>query len=602
MRKDAFKSLGDHMKETPGGLLVTEQSYEALVKAEAQKEVRKILTSEEEKRGSLFSRNLAHNMGQYGAREKPQGTPNFRTLYAAAKHSFVDAILIRTRIDQMKRIWQRTFTDDKIGFRVVHERHEDDSYKVTKGDDTRCREMEDLLIDPSPERFTQYYPHRVRPHTRMKDLASVLAKAELVIDRKVIRRIRRADGQGYAAFHWLPGETILNADEAMRDWAAKNEVNKRVTSYTAMKMSEHSGIDITESAYVQVIDGMLVESFKADEISIHISNPSDEINQFGYGTSRLELSLEVTAVLMHAWNFNKEMFNTNYPESILSISGDFDKEGLQAFKQQMLGETHGSGNYWRLPIIPSSGKDDFKIEAHKLRDTPKDMLFDQFIRLLLMFKSAAYGSHPSQLNLAIDSGGGSGSLFGSSQAEEIELSKEQGLIPMLDDMCEWLTDAVVKPRYSDLKVIIVGMEKEDKKAAVDIRSTRGSKWLTKNECRLEEGRSPIGFWVEPEQIKNLSEADKKLYDTNPWNYPSDVPIANYINTFQMADQGEEDPGGQDDDGQDDDGQDDDGQDDAPPNDEEADNYYQGKPPGADIAKARTERTERFLEITFGDEK
>ena len=46
---------------------------------------------------------------------------------------------------------------------------------------------------------------------------------------------------------------------------------------------------------------------------------------------------------------------------------------------------------------------------------------------------------------------------------------------------------------------------------------------------MEEGREPIG---------DIND------DSNPWNYPADVPIANYINTFSMLqqqqDQGQDD--------------------------------------------------------------
>jgi len=561
---DLHKALSDNMVQTPGGLMVSPGAVESLIKSEAKKEARQIAQEEEKKRGALFSNYLVHNMALYGAREKPMGTPGFRTLYAAAKHSFIDAILIRARIDQQKRIWQRTFSPEKMGFRVVHERHDDPSFKGGKDIEGRCREMEALIADPTPddEKFYQFYPHRTRPHTRAKDLVGVLTKAELIIDRKVIRRIRRMDGKGYAAFHWLPGESIKNVDEMMREWARKNEDGGKITKWTAERMSYATGFDLTRSTYVQIVDGMLVDAYYPEEISVHISNPSDELNRFGYGESRLEISLDVTQTLMMAWNFNKEMFKTNYPESILSVAGDFDKEGLQAFKQQLLGDTHGVGNYWRMPVIPAGDTSNFKIEAHKLRDTPKDMLFDQFVRMLVMFKCAAYGAHPTTLNLQTDSGGGS-SLFGHNPTDEIAFSKEHGLIPSITDMCEWLTDAVIKPRYDDLKLIVVGLENEDKKEAIDIRSTRASKWITKNEARMEENLPPIGFWVEPEKVSGLSDEDLAQYMQNPWNYPSDVPIANYINTFSMMQQGQ-------DDGQ---GGDQGYGDYADESDAEADNYY-----------------------------
>jgi hypothetical protein len=411
----------------------------------------------------------------------------------------------------------------------------------------------------------------------------------------VIRRIRRMDGKGYAAFHWLPGESIKNVDEMMREWARKNEDGGKITKWTAERMSYATGFDLTRSTYVQIVDGMLVDAYYPEEISVHISNPSDELNRFGYGESRLEISLDVTQTLMMAWNFNKEMFKTNYPESILSVAGDFDKEGLQAFKQQLLGDTHGVGNYWRMPVIPAGDTSNFKIEAHKLRDTPKDMLFDQFVRMLVMFKCAAYGAHPTTLNLQTDSGGGS-SLFGHNPTDEIAFSKEHGLIPSITDMCEWLTDAVIKPRYDDLKLIVVGLENEDKKEAIDIRSTRASKWITKNEARMEENLPPIGFWVEPEKVSGLSDEDLAQYMQNPWNYPSDVPIADYINTFSMMQQ--QDQG---------DGQDEDGYGDyASGDDAEADSYYsqQDQPMQKALPAPRRPNGDgrvKFLEITIKDD-
>jgi hypothetical protein len=88
-------------------------------------------------------------------------------------------------------------------------------------------------------------------------------------------------------------------------------------------------------------------------------------------------------------------------------------------------------------------------------------------------------------------------------------------------MCEFLTDAIVKPRYDDLKVVIVGLDPEDEKQSVEIRGQRASKWMTRNEARMEEGKEPIGDIKDPE---------------NPWNFPADVPIPNYLNTFNMMGQ------------------------------------------------------------------
>lgn len=556
----SLQGMFDNTTQLPSGLIVPTHSAHELIKSEATK-IRK-----EENKASFFSQfALAQNMVAYGAREKPQGTPQMAILYEASEKSTLDRILIRARTDQQKRIWQKANEgkSKEIGFKVVHEREDDKDYKVTKQDRERCREMEKLLGDPTPSEYIYLYPHQVRPHTRLKDMVGILTRAELIIDRKVLLRYKRRDGQGYAAFHWLPGETIKNVDESVKAWAVKNEANGKISRDTVNKMSYATGFDLARASYVQMIDGMITAAFTDDEISVHISNPSDRLNRWGYGTSRLEESLDITTSLLMAFTYNREMFKTNYPEQVLTVSGDYDKEGLAAFKQQILGEAGGVGNNWRLPVIPAGDMEDFKIESVKLRESPKDMLFDTMIRMMIMLKCAAYGAHPSTLNMEMDSGSGGSSLGNSNSEGEIEFSKEHGLIPSITDMAEWLTDSIIKPRYDDLKLVIVGMKPEDEKQATDIRTSRVSKWLTKNEARQEEGLEAIG------DIKD---------DKNPWNYPSDVPIPNYLNTFNPPGQGQEGDQG--------DGQDD--QDDDQPDD--SDQYYK--------SLRKSKPATKFLKITL----
>ena len=150
------------------------------------------------------------------------------------------------------------------------------------------------------------------------------------------------------------------------------------------------------------------------------------------------------------------------------------------------------------------------------------MLFDQMIEMAMNLKAAAYGAHPSTLNMAVYAGtSGQNTLGNTNNAGEIEFSKEHGLIPSLTDMCDWLTDAVIKPRYDDLKLVLVGLKPEDEKEAVDLRTQRASKWMTRNEARMEEGREPIG---DPKDEGNM------------WNMPADAPIMSQQTQVSMMEQ------------------------------------------------------------------
>jgi len=269
----SLQGLFEDSLQTPAGLIVPKHSADTLIKSEAKK------MRMEDNKAAFFSKfALAANSMAFGAREKPIGTPQFALLYEAARKSFIDAILIRARIDQQKRVWQRA-NDGKskeVGFKVIHERSDDPDYKVTDNDRARCREMEDFLNNPTPVDYLYLYPHNVRPHTGLKDLMGILTRAELIIDRKAILRYKRRDGQGYAAFHWLPGESIKNVDESVRAWAQKNETGGKVVRDTIARMSYATGFDIARASYVQMIDGMVTAAFTGDEISVHISNPSDQ--------------------------------------------------------------------------------------------------------------------------------------------------------------------------------------------------------------------------------------------------------------------------------------------------------------------------------------
>lgn len=515
-----------------GGIAVPKDAIQDLIKSEIAKLKKDELGAHMAKFFSDYS--MIVSMSGTLGRDKPRNTVNFPLLRATAQRSFIDKLLIRARKDQFKRIWQPA-VDGKtktVGFKVVHDRHDDPNFKGSKDIDKRCREMQEFLMNPTPANFIDIYPQRILPHHGLKDLVARLVEAELVIDRKVLRRYPRADGKGYAAFHWLSGDTIKPVSEAIKNWLRKKEAKDKKASgmsfyYQTVEMSYATGLDIVNAAYVQEVDGLPCAAFTEDEITLHISNPSDELNKHGYGESRLEMGLELTTVFLYQWAYNRELFNTNYPDRILKISGDFDKAGLEAFKNQLRGES-GVGKNHRLPVI-STGEpskesvESLKVESIQLRDTPKDMLFSELFRFLLLLKCSSYSIHPTVLNFNSDNGGASSTLGNGGAAKELEIeeSKDQGLESMLTDWCEWFTRDLIKPRYDDLKLIIVGLNEEDEKQVVDLRKTRTGTWLTRNEARQEEGLEPIGEIDDP---------------NNPWNYPADAPVANYMNTISMIQQ------------------------------------------------------------------
>ena len=611
LRLGSFSDMFGDLLETPAGLLVTAKSAEPLIKSEAKR----LAAAQQSQTPFLFSRNaMFMNMLYHGARAKTIGTPSFETLYVAAKKSFVDAILIRARVNQFKMVWQKSVAGKQVGFKVVHDQHDDPKFKPTDDVLRRCKEMEELISNPTPQKYKAFYPYETVLHeSGIKDLISRLVRSELIIDRKCIFRGKRRDNKGYAFFHWVPGASIFPVHEGLRRWEEEHSIDgeKRrrrgfVTPQLVDAASAATGFDLANMDYVQIDrTGTICAAFTAEEICIHISNPSDEMDCQGFGESPLELSLDVTQTVLKAWQYNNSLFDTNYPENILMVSGNYDKAGLEAFKLQLTADTGRGGNQ-RMPIIagePGADIKDLDMKSFKMRDAPKDMLFDQLFRMMVAVKAAAYGAHPSIINFQVDSGSGGGSMFGHNPVDEIEFSKEHGFLPSLMDMVSWLTRIIIKPQYDDLKLIIEGLDDENEKEKQEIFLNKIKTYETRNEARMADGLEPGGFWLSKEDLDKLKPEDEDYirYWDNAMNYPADAPVATYITTLSskkqqeaMAQQQMQQPGDQQE-------QDSGAEGMQPPDDGSpwASDSYQQQDPGAAMAKSRDEKRDvKYLRISI----
>lgn len=538
LQQDLFNN--DTRLKTPGGLYVPPDSYESLVKSAA----RDIAKKERGSQASLFSAMaVVHNLSMYGARQKPLGTPSHDILYECAQKSFIDAMIIKARCDQAKQIFQPVSegADANVGYKVVHDRNDDPNFEITDSIKRRCREMEALIAHPTPYDLREYFPHQVPIHDTLEDLIVRLVQAELIIDRQVLQLYPRRDGRGVAAFHWLPGSSIYMMDVELERWMKKNGESNPVRAKE--RMSELYDVDLTHADYVQIIDERLMDAFTVNLqtavdhtvglIAVHITNPSDALNRFGYGTSALEMSLDVTAAWLLSWRYNKDLFKTNYPEAVMSLRGDYSKESLEAFKRQLYGEAGGAGVNWRLPVI--SGEDidlsEKAMEIVKLRDSPREMMFADLLRFSIALKAAGYGADPSICNFSPDNAGRN-AMFGENRGDEIADSKERGLKPLISDKCAFLTRAIVKPRYADLRVAVVGLDSKDETKQISIDVQRVSSYQTVDELRATKRLPPL---LDAINAARKAAGEKPLTnDEINGNYINNGLYLQYLSTLQQA--------------------------------------------------------------------
>lgn len=485
----------------PGGkLLVPKDTIDVQID-----EIRKARELVKERRRAMYGQffsdwNRLTGLSMSGAVEKPADEVSYSFLRDAYARSAIDQVIVGARLMQVRQVAQRcTDPQTQVGFRVVHEEHDSPEFQETDDIKRRCRECEEIILHPNP------YIHP----NGLKDFMVTATEEELIVDRKALI-IFRDRARRPAGFHLVAGDTVMPRVSVLYPWLEKHlsdyrqdlqfddlryvpSALKESLDWASQKATEDrqfnpAGVDLTKAAYVQEIDGRVVAGWTDDEMSVNITNPSIVTNKLPYGGGSLfQRSLDITAAWVNAWQYNQELFRTNYPESLLTLFGDYDPNGLEAFKREMYGEA-GPASWQRLAVIPADPE--FRAEVTKLRDTPKDMLYSEMLRFIINLKSASFRMNPSTINFAVDKGGGS-YLFEGNQDEAIAQAQEEGFHSLLQNMADWLTRVLIKPRYNDLKMVWQGLKKEDETRKVELRQKKAATWMTIDEVRAEENLDPL---------------------------------------------------------------------------------------------------------------
>lgn len=479
-----------------------------------QEEERKPSDDKLRRRGQWFSNYgpSVNNIGSLnGTLRKPLDTPPFMMLRQVAKESLIDRAIINRRVEDIKGLSRRISVPGRQrGWRVVHKRFDDPQFDASDHNiQRRCREMEEMLDKP----------HRLY-HKTFRDFLTVSVQEELIIDRRAMVISRDRKGRP-VDFYLLPGDTILPVLYVLMPWMAKKGLsNERVARMMLTEeFSQKAGtsIDITDAAYIQEVDGQVVGAWREDEIDVEYTNPSGELNRWGFGASLLEQSLQATALLLNMFNFNKDLFRPGFPSRMLVLSGEYSAEGLSTFERQILGQGNPGSPKSKMPVLP--GPENMRAQVLDLTNTPSDMQFEQFFRLMSSVKCSFFGMHPSRLNLSETNPQGIVMTSSSAITEVSKTVNEEGLYSLLESGADWLTRSLIHPYYDDLMLIFDGLHEESEAMALQSLQIE-SMWSTKNEIRARRNLPPLssmeggdsimdGLWLQWVNLKKQEKAQKE---------------------------------------------------------------------------------------------
>lgn len=480
--------------------------------------------------GSLFSyfQVLSSNIAMWGAYEKPQMTPSHRFLRQAARKSLIDGLLINARCFQVRQVAQVVAVEGREkGFQVVHRRAQDPTFTASKDVIRRCHEMEDFITGKIPGRGInrEFHPNGIQ------DFLVKATRGQLTIDRTVM--VIQRDGSGRPlSFHLLPPDDIKPRMEVLLSFMPQLGATSQRMGLAARQVAtinliwDKYQVDLTDKAYVQEIDLQVLGAWKSSEISVSITNPSDELNMFGYGESCLQGSLEATTMLLYAMSFNKQMFTANFPEAVLVLKGNPQPADVLALQRQFSAEV-GPQAHNRLPIISGGEVDGKSAELLKLRDTMRDLQFLQLLRTFISLKASAYRATPHLLNFAPDQGRERPAIVGEKEDSKIAMAEEQGFGSLLDSFARWMTDELITPVYDDLKMSWSVRDQPTDKERIEIQTMQAALSKTVDEIRAKDGDPPLAEVTDGEvsggyvnspmffQARMAKQADEQMQQPQP---------------------------------------------------------------------------------------
>ena len=425
-------------------------------------------------RGKFFSNYARYSSMAGMGYDKPPNTIQFDMLKMAKDKSMIDRLIIMARTQQGKNVAKRIYVPGKqVGFRVVHENHADPNYRPTADVIRRCKEMERIIENVNPEIHTNGFV----------DFMATLVEMVESYDHTPMVIVRDRTGNP-SMMHLVDGTTVRPQLQVIMQFMADHKIPDRDAALEIYY--KQTGMDISNSAYVQVVNEVPVATWTKEEMSIYISNPSVMIDQWAYGAgSHLEQSLALTQTWVNAWAYNDGLFNQDSPESMLMLYGDIDPIGLGAFQRQILDQS-GSGDYQKIPVVQAD--EGFKAELIKMRELPKDLQFAEFLRMIIQLKTSAYRAHPSIVNFSIDKGGNAQLSIGNNSEDGlVKDAKEEGFQSLIHGVAGWLTKTIIRPRYDDL-VLIFDLDLDDENRRIDILNKQLDQGaMTFNEWRRAQG-------------------------------------------------------------------------------------------------------------------
>lgn len=203
------------------------------------------------------------------------------------------------------------------------------------------------------------------------------------------------------------------------------------------------------------------------ELGFGIRNKSSDIRKNGYGTSELEILVELITGVLWSIQYNMNNFSIgSTPKGFINVkNANISDSNLNEFRQAWSQMMTGVRNAKRTPVI--NGID---LEWIDLDKSNREMEYQEWAQFLVIMVCSVYRIDPSELGFSFKN---QAQLFGQDgQKARLQHSREKGLKPILIFLENIITKYIVSEIDEDYELVFTGIEVEDEETQVNLDKTK----------------------------------------------------------------------------------------------------------------------------------
>ena len=357
--------------------------------------------------------------------------------------------IITTRVDQISKYASFTTDLQKEGWtiRKKKSRFDTGNAKRSKQEETRIEAIAEFLENGG---FNQKWDL----NDDFLDFIKKIARDSLSLDQLSFEceRNRREELVAYTAVDAATirfMETIdpLHKDE-FKDMPEKYGYKPRYTQVWNNKIVNVPNTEIPVVYYPW-------------EMSLGIRNKSTNIRNNGYGTSELEVLVEIVTWMLWGMQYNGNFFKQgSNPKGFFTIEGASNQAMLGEFRSAWRNMMSGVVNSHKVPVFEGG-----KVSWESMQESNRDMEFSQWNEFLILIACSIYKIDPSELGFQFQR---QGQMFGQDgQKERIDHSQDKGLKPLLTLIHKQINKYIVSELDKDYEFIWTGVDLENETQVLD---------------------------------------------------------------------------------------------------------------------------------------